>query len=106
MLASTATALAATSCNKACGGNSTQVCGGSNAISLYNNTLYTPTKIVNPAIVPSNTAVQYSYTGCYTDHVSGNALAAYSTSSATMTVEICAGICNGLGYAWMGVEYT
>jgi hypothetical protein len=104
-LASTATQLAATSCNIPCGGNKTQTCGGSNALSLYNNTLYSPTRIVNPAIIPGNSAVSYNYTGCYTDNVSGQALAAYGPSSVSpMTVEVCAGICFNQGYNYMGVE--
>ena len=105
MLASTTTHLAASSCNIACGGNKTQTCGGSNAISLYNNTLYAPTRIVNPAIVPGSSAVSYKYTGCYTDNVSGHALAAYGPASVSpMTVEVCAGICFNQGYNYMGVE--
>ncbi len=68
--------------------------------------------ITNPAVVPSS-AARYSYAGCYIDHSMGaamNALTSYESTSSTMTVEICAGICNGINtgsvvYAYMGVEY-
>jgi hypothetical protein len=104
-LASTSTQLAQSSCNIPCGGNKTQTCGGSDAISLYNNSLYSPTRIVNTAIVPGNAGVSFNYTGCYTDNVSGHALAAYGPSSVMpMTVEVCAGICFNQGYTVMGLE--
>ena len=104
MLASTSTQLTATSCNIPCGGNKTQTCGGSNAISLYNNTLYSPTRIVSPVIVPGNSAISYNYTGCYTDNVSGHALPVGPSNVSPMTVEVCAGICFGQGMSYFGVE--
>ena len=104
MLAPTSTQLAATSCNIPCGGNKTQTCGGSNAISLYNNTLYSPTRIVSPVIVPGNSAMSYNYTGCFTDNVSGHALPVGPSSVSPMTVEVCAGICFGQGMSYFGVE--
>jgi hypothetical protein len=105
ILGSTSTQLAQSSCNIPCGGNKTQTCGGSNAISLYNNTLYSPTRIVYTAVVPGNAGVSFNYTGCYTDNVSGRALGAYGPSSTTpMTVEVCAGVCFTQGYTYMGLE--
>jgi hypothetical protein len=104
-LAPASTQLGQSSCNIPCGGNKTQTCGGSNAVSLYNNTLYSPTTIVHTAIVPGNAGVSFNYTGCYTDNVSGRALAAYGPSLVTpMTVEVCAGICFNQGYTFMGLE--
>ena len=106
MLALTSTQLAPTSCNIPCGGNKTQACGGSNAISLYNNTLYSPTRVVSPVIVPGNSAISYNYnyTGCYTDNVSGYALPVGPSNVSPMTVEVCAGICFGQGMSYFGVE--
>jgi hypothetical protein len=104
MLASTSTQLAAASCNIPCGGNKTQTCGGSNAISLYNNTLYSPTRIVSPVIVPGNSAISYNYTGCFTDNVNGRALPVGPSSVSPITVEVCAGICFGQGMSYFGVE--
>ncbi|KAI1799599.1 WSC-domain-containing protein [Daldinia bambusicola] len=95
-------------CSMACKGNSTQVCGGSGRVSIWNNTLYVPTH--NMAATGGS---GYAYLGCYTEGTSGRALGkgsgststSSSTSNSTMTVEKCASYCSGKGYAYMGVEY-
>ncbi|KAI1652615.1 WSC-domain-containing protein [Daldinia decipiens] len=95
-------------CSIACKGNSTQICGGSSRVSVWNNTLYVPTRNL-VAISGSG----YTYLGCYTEGVNGRALGkgmsttstSYSTTDSTLTVEKCASYCMGKGYTYMGVEY-
>ncbi|KAI4121620.1 MAG: hypothetical protein LQ338_006265 [Usnochroma carphineum] len=55
-----------------------------------------------PAVV--QTASSFAFQGCYSEGTNGRALAATSTVSGAMTVEICAAFCKG--YTYMGVEYS
>ncbi|KAI0880342.1 WSC-domain-containing protein [Annulohypoxylon maeteangense] len=95
-------------CNMACKGNSSQICGGSSRMSIWNNTLYVSTH--NLITISSS---GYAYLGCYTEGTSGRALGkgtntastSASTSGPSMTIETCASYCTGKGYAYMGVEY-
>ncbi|KAK6075662.1 WSC domain-containing protein [Seiridium cupressi] len=97
-------AAAESSCNMPCKGNPSEICGGSSRVSVYNNTLYTPTR--NVAMVKVNNKSAYNYVACYKEGTSGRALAnGANTSSAQMTVESCAAFCVGKGYNYMGVEY-
>jgi hypothetical protein len=108
VLNSASTPIAATKCSMKCAGNSTQTCGGSNAISMYNNTQYINP---NPVNVPNQPGSQYGYVGCYTEGVGARALgptdrtgSAATPASASLTVEACAAFCFAKGYNWMGVE--
>ncbi len=110
VLNSASTVLASNKCNMACAGNSTQTCGGPNAISLYNNTLYVKPTNPNPVNVPNQSGSQYGYVGCYSEPSGARALgstAQFGSSAPTitsLTVELCAAYCFAKGYAWMGVE--
>ncbi|KAK7902952.1 hypothetical protein LTR67_002598 [Exophiala xenobiotica] len=110
VLNSASTILASNKCNMACAGNSTQTCGGSNAISLYNNTLYVKPTNPNPVNVPNQSGSQYGYVGCYSEPLGARVLGSNAqfgssqTTTATLTVEVCAAYCFAKGYAWMGVE--
>lgn len=94
-------AVGITTCTMQCSGNSAEFCGGSGAISVFNNTNY---------IYPSNpqTVNSYSYQGCYHEATTGRLLTGPSYSNSTgMTVESCTAFCydnmpNGL---YAGVEY-
>ncbi|KAK7418586.1 hypothetical protein QQZ08_011170 [Neonectria magnoliae] len=87
-------------CKMACAGNKTQTCGGSSRISVWNNTMYTP----SPSI--SNKAKKtYDYVGCYTEGTSKRALASAKTAdSKKMTIDACLSFCSSKGYAYMGLE--
>ncbi|KAI1773881.1 WSC-domain-containing protein [Hypoxylon cercidicola] len=97
-------------CNMVCKGDSNQVCGGSSRLSVYNSTLYVPTRHLSTV---SEGDHAYHHLGCYTEGTSGRALgrgtsaasASDSTTDAAMTVEKCASYCAGKGYSYMGVEY-
>ncbi|KAH6648846.1 WSC domain-containing protein [Truncatella angustata] len=100
----TSQAAADSTCNMPCKGSVAQVCGGSGRVSVYNNTLYAPTR--NVANVTVNGNVAYNYVACYKEGTSGRALdKGASTSSPQMSVETCASFCAGKGYKYMGVEY-
>ncbi|OCK76050.1 heme peroxidase, partial [Lepidopterella palustris CBS 459.81] len=89
------TLAAASDCNMACPGNSAELCGAGNRLSVYKNLQYT--QVINPAISG------YTYQGCYNDSSADRALSATSTASDSLTVESCASFCNGATY--FGVEY-
>jgi hypothetical protein len=83
----------------ACGGNSSQQCGGPSRLSVYNNTAY-----VMPVVVPSVGA--YQMTACYSDSTTARAFNSYVwTSPNTMTVEACVNTCSSRNYQYAGVEY-
>lgn len=90
-----------TGCTMTCSGNSAEYCGGSGALSLFNNTAY---------IYPSNppTVNSYVYQGCYHEGATGRLLSGPSYSNSTgMSVESCTTFCqanmpNGI---FAGVEY-
>ncbi|KAJ9612295.1 hypothetical protein H2200_003892 [Cladophialophora chaetospira] len=112
VLNSSSAPIPSSSCNMGCVGDTTQNCGGSNALNLYNNTQWIKPTNPNPVNVPNQPGTQYSYMGCYTEGTSG-AYALGSTSSGgsaatpptnTLTVEACAAYCFSKGYNWMGVE--
>lgn len=111
-------------CSMACGGNSSEYCGGSNRLNLYKTDPEKPTSAsttfpvsispissattrssktaTGPVAVP--TASSFTYQGCYTEGTSTRALSAVSTAGEDMTVEKCATFCNG--YSYMGTEYS
>ncbi|KAG0129679.1 hypothetical protein HOY82DRAFT_586064 [Tuber indicum] len=85
-----------TGCNTACSGNSSETCGGSDRLSVYNYTLTKPPAVAHVAAVET-----YIAQGCYTD----DALSGFSfTNSTGMTVELCVGACRGRNSTYAGLE--
>lgn len=117
-------ALTPSGCSMACGGNSSEYCGGPNRLNLYKTDPEKPTSAsttfpmsispissattrssktaTGPVAVP--TASSFTYQGCYTEGTSTRALSAVSAVGGDMTVEKCATFCNG--YSYMGTEYS
>ncbi|UZP41681.1 hypothetical protein NXS19_009497 [Fusarium pseudograminearum] len=86
-------------CKMPCTGDSTQKCGAGNRISIWNNTMYTPTVSTEGVNSPPK------YLGCYTEGVEARALGdAKTTDKKKMTVEICAAFCSSKGYPYLGVQ--
>ncbi|ODO08374.1 hypothetical protein L198_00099 [Cryptococcus wingfieldii CBS 7118] len=82
-------------CNVACGGDSTETCGGGNALSLY----------VNPTLaLDLTTVLGYNLQGCVQE-VTGRLLSNNSFASDSMTVDMCVGFCSDQGLALAGLEY-
>ena len=109
-LSSASQLLAPSKCYMTCAG-SIQICGGSNAISLYNNTNFVQPVIPNPVNVPGSSSATYVYTNCFSEGTGGRALGgntanptSYALTASNMTVEYCASLCFTRGFNWMGLE--
>ena len=75
-----------------CNGDTTESCGGSSSLELYQDKL---------AITPI--APPYSYLGCYSDSYAHRVLNAVPVlTSTTMDLETCATHCQG--YTYFGTE--
>lgn len=110
-IGASATTIDEAKCSMACKGNGTQVCGGPDALSMFENKLFVAP--ANPSLVPAgdSTSAQYAYQGCFREGTSGRALGgsgsnAYSTTSDSMTVEDCVATCHARGFSFAGVEYA
>jgi hypothetical protein len=88
-----------TGCNMPCTGNPSEVCGGANRLTVYENDEFTP-----PQIVPS--VGGYDSMGCVTEGTSERALQGPVLNSPTMTPKDCVLFCKGQGYPYAGVEYS
>ena len=84
-------------CGTACPGDSSEICGGSSGLALYQSDVL-PVQPSQPAHVGS-----YNLVGCVTEATSMRALSAASDASDTMTLETCAAFCSG--YTYFGTEY-
>ncbi|PMD28773.1 WSC-domain-containing protein [Hyaloscypha variabilis F] len=87
---------ASTGCDYTCAGDSTELCGGSRLLSLYQNLAWEPPS--DPATIAG-----YEYYGCVTD---GGARTLYESSiqDDAMTLEECATFCEG--YEYFGAEWS
>lgn len=76
-----------TGCTELCAGNSSEICGAANLISVYNNTNFVPPSAVKQV-------GYYPLAGCYNEASSGRLLTSASYSNTTgMTVESCVNYC-------------
>lgn len=98
-------------CTMKCSGNSSEICGGPNGLTLYaqGNISVSATSGVSSSTAsstPSPTVVQnvgsFAYQACYSE-VPGRALQGKAVASNDMTVQYCAGNCSS--FAYMAVEY-
>ncbi|WVQ77852.1 hypothetical protein IAR50_007549 [Cryptococcus sp. DSM 104548] len=82
-------------CNVPCGGDSTEICGGGNALSLF----------VNPSLaLDLTTVLGYNLQGCVQE-VTGRLLSNSSYASDDMTVDTCISFCADQGLVLAGLEY-
>lgn len=129
----TLTAATGSGCTMLCAGNNTELCGGSNALSVYNSTTLissttttttstststsTATTTTSSAPVSSNTSSSgttssaaasstsnAAYKGCWTDS-SSRTLTTQANTNGQNTVASCRAACTALGLAIAGVEY-
>ncbi|PPQ71708.1 hypothetical protein CVT26_007625 [Gymnopilus dilepis] len=85
-----------TSCDMSCTGDSDEICGGSNAISVFHNALGTP-----------NLPQGWDNVGCYSDSPDARTLrTAAFTDVTNMTIESCLAFCTPAGYNFAGVEFS
>ena len=92
------TPLTYASCSSTCPGNSLELCGGSWALSVYNNSAIIPPSI--PATSKDGTA---KYLGCFQD--GSSRIMEYSAGNTNSTVDGCVAACKARGYPFSGVEY-
>ncbi|KAK0545894.1 hypothetical protein OC845_004878 [Tilletia horrida] len=88
-------------CSVNCAGNSTELCGAGNQLSLYKNK--NPIVIPPQATQPSVISGTWSFKGCYNDSVTTRALQGALQEGSTTTLESCAASC--AGYQYFGTEY-
>ncbi len=86
-------------CDMPCKGNGAERCGGSNAISVFNNTAYVAPK------APTAIGGGWTYISCFMEPQTGRALPDKLWSDPAMTVEKCTNFCGVGGYAYAGTEY-
>ena len=92
----------------ACSGNTTELCGGPNGLTLYAQTInFTSTTTTSSTLTtPTPTVVSsigsFKYVDCHSE-VPGRALTGKAVASDDMTIQFCAGNCTGFTY--MAVEY-
>jgi len=88
-------------CSFACTGNSSQVCGGNDRISVYQD----PTFPVSDDVTINN----YVPLGCYTDNSPLGKTLAWRMDNVdpnTLTPEKCLTACKAQGYPFAGTEYS
>jgi len=92
--------IAESNCNDPCSGNTTQACGGTDIISVYQD----PTFLT----VDNSTIADYKSMGCYSEGTNGRALIWQQNQldPNSMTVEECLFACKNGGYSFAGVEYA
>ncbi|KAI9462093.1 copper radical oxidase-like protein [Boletus coccyginus] len=92
-------------CNMACGGNSTETCGGPNRLSVYTSTGNVTTFPV-PTIQTTGLPGSWQYQGCLPEPGTGVRMFPYELDWTTNnTVDACLSQCAAYGYPAAGLEY-
>ncbi|KAI7324666.1 WSC-domain-containing protein [Hortaea werneckii] len=94
-----ATQVIDSSCQTPCPGNSSEICGGGNRLSLFSN----GQPVVNGQPGTPETIGAFTYLNCYTEGSSGRALGAKGSSGSFVDLDYCASYCSG--YKYFGTEY-
>lgn len=87
-------------CNYPCTGNSSQICGGTDIISIYQDPTFLP--------VDEVTVADYDHLGCWTDDSENGRALAYpqdQVDGSTLTTEKCLQACRDGGYPFAGTEF-
>ncbi|KAF9220620.1 copper radical oxidase-like protein [Gyrodon lividus] len=95
----------ASDCNMACGGSTTEACGGPNRLSVYTST---GSVEVLPVPTVQNTSLpgQWQYQGCLAEPSTGARVFPYELDWTTNnTVDACLSQCAAFGYPVAGLEY-
>lgn len=89
--------LGSNKCNMPCSSDSSQICGGPDALSVYQH---------NSTAAKATPMEGWKYLGCASEGTGGRALTEGFRWSEKMTPEMCQGVCRELGMRLAGVEYT
>ena len=97
-------------CNMACAGSASEICGGSNRLTMFQKTGTTSTTGTSATSTPTASTVAtlpkgWKSYGCYVDGTYGRILNNQQPDNAKLTVESCVATCIGLGYGIAGMEY-
>ncbi|OQO10992.1 hypothetical protein B0A48_05247 [Cryoendolithus antarcticus] len=98
-LPSTAVQEPETDCSMPCAGNSSQICGNGDRLSIYSNGGDTSKPSTNPG--PPG----WSFLSCYTDSSAARTLGTGMSLNGATTVASCTAACGRAGYAMAGLEY-
>ncbi|KAL0932353.1 uncharacterized protein CTRU02_213306 [Colletotrichum truncatum] len=91
-------------CNMVCAGNSSELCGGSLRLNVYELPQSSQASPLSVPVIPSVSG--FDYKGCYTDNVPYRVLSGKVIKDPAMTLEMCAAACKNSGYSWFGVEFS
>ncbi|KAL8714368.1 MAG: hypothetical protein Q9220_001701 [cf. Caloplaca sp. 1 TL-2023] len=87
-------------CSQPCKGNSSEICGGTSRLSVWNLTSYVPPTTVKQVGT-------YLSQGCYPEPTKGRLLTgATYTNTTGMTVESCVNFCAASGASYAGLEFA
>jgi hypothetical protein len=84
-------------CSMTCKGDSSELCGGPDGLSVYQSA---------PSVLQSYNS--WAYTGCYEDSIAARTMPHTITSISTdsMTVEKCLDACRSAGFSYAGLEWS
>jgi hypothetical protein len=87
-------------CRMPCAGNSSQICGAGNRLSMWNTTLAASIRVGT-----TNSKVkQTTYMGCWTEGKGALAMSLSKTTDKAMTIDLCTAYCRGKGFVYAGLE--
>ncbi|KZW03188.1 copper radical oxidase [Exidia glandulosa HHB12029] len=96
----------ASTCNMACGGNSTELCGGPNRLNVFFSNVPPPPRPPPPAELPSHGL--WESIGCFSEGNGGRTLPVVPNvpgGGDNMTVENCLDSCLAIGFGLAGTEF-
>ena len=110
----------ATDCNFPCAGNSSELCGAGNRLSVYSSdgkiqpslslssssSAPTPTSTGPAPPPPTGLPAGWTYQGCWIDGVDGRILNEQQPDNQANSNELCAQTCAAAGYNISGTEYS
>lgn len=82
-------------CTMPCAGDSSQVCGAGDHLSIYLDSTYSAASVA--------TVQGATYSGCVIDNAGDRVFKSHQASSDNMTPQTCSTICGG--YAYFGIEF-
>ncbi|PPQ82515.1 hypothetical protein CVT26_013009 [Gymnopilus dilepis] len=103
-------------CNMACTGDSSEVCGGSNAITIFQHAQSATTSATStsttttPALAPTPTIVKnvgtFEYKGCFVDRPDNQPrVIGTQLTIASVSAETCTAACKAAGFPLAGLEF-
>eukprot|EP01059_Diplonema_ambulator_P007044 TRINITY_DN1657_c0_g1_i4.p1 TRINITY_DN1657_c0_g1~~TRINITY_DN1657_c0_g1_i4.p1 ORF type:complete len:370 (+),score=104.67 TRINITY_DN1657_c0_g1_i4:104-1111(+) len=94
----------------ACGGDNTEICGGSLRISVWKTATDSTSAPSTNAPTPAPKTYPLDYRGCYTDPKESGGdrllLLLVRDEPATMTIELCIAECRAFGMQYAGLQYS